>query len=90
MPGDKVYVLGPALRCASRGLAVCLVALIMLLPTLAFPQLTGVAERAIASVIAATTVLMIVGFFTQARTIELVACGARYDCLEAAFSGRLI
>lgn len=62
----------------SRVIAICLVSLIMLVPTLVLPRLTSSAQRATLSVVTAAVVLLAVAFFTRARTIELVACGARY------------
>ena len=75
----RVLILGPLLRAISRIIAVCSITLIMFLPTLVLPRLTGVAERASASALLAVSVLVAIAFLTRAKTIELVSCGARCE-----------
>lgn len=66
------------MRSMSHTIVICMISLIMLLPTLVLPRLTSLAGRASVSVISGAAVLVAVAFLTRAKTIELVACGARY------------
>ncbi|KAK4205084.1 hypothetical protein QBC40DRAFT_325700 [Triangularia verruculosa] len=83
---SNILLLGPHLRRLSRILAVVAVTLVILVPTIFIPSIPTSGGRIIASVFSATVFLVVISFFTTARTVDIFASGASYAAVLVALT----
>ncbi|KAK0670322.1 hypothetical protein QBC41DRAFT_345662 [Cercophora samala] len=83
---SNVLLLGPHLRRFSRILAVVAVTLVILVPTTFIPSIPTSAGRVLASIFSAIMFLVVVSFFTTARTVDIFASGASYAAVLVALT----
>ncbi|KAK0742067.1 hypothetical protein B0T21DRAFT_408912 [Apiosordaria backusii] len=83
---SNVLLLGPYLRRLSHILAVIATTLVILVPTIFIPSISSSAGRVTASVLSGAVFLVVVSFFTTARTADIFASGASYAAVLVALT----
>jgi hypothetical protein len=74
---ENVVLLGPKLRQLSRVLAILASSFVIMAPTLVIPSISSSGGRAVCSVFSAVLFISVISFTTRARTVEILAFGAR-------------
>jgi hypothetical protein len=74
---EHIFLPGPRLRRFSRALTTWLATLILLVPVVVLYSISSSAARLVGVVLSAGFFLSAVSLFTNARTVELFAAGAR-------------
>ncbi|KAK6082986.1 hypothetical protein SCUP515_02220 [Seiridium cupressi] len=83
---DHVLLLGPTLQRISRAIAIMIVTLIILAPTIVLLSIESPTVRVVASIFSGAFFLSIISLFTRARTIEVFAAGASYAAVLVVFT----
>ncbi|KAI1176732.1 hypothetical protein F4777DRAFT_239452 [Nemania sp. FL0916] len=83
---DHVLLLGPALQNFSRFLVVIAATLVLMGPTIVLFNITGSSGRVVTSVFSGVVFLMVLSFFTRAKTSEMLVAGASYAAVLVAFT----
>lgn len=74
---ENIFILGPRLRILSRMMTTWVAGIVLMVPVIALYNISSPKGRLVAIVLTAAVFLSVVSVLTRARTLEIIAAGAR-------------